>query len=112
MECGILDGMSLFSCDFDCRKTGARGATPCTYLGHRYQRSVIRTAELGIYGQRAFDRTSPHLLSGYFKRLDEHRYQVADDVRACCTFRHEFDGKFLSLTAIPRHLLSKCFLLF
>ena len=68
-------------------KLGREALRRVHLLGTDISDPVIRTAELGIYGQRAFDRTSPHLLSGYFKRLDEHRYQVADDVRACCTFR-------------------------
>jgi chemotaxis protein methyltransferase CheR len=55
-------------------------------IGSDIDTDVLRMAEEGVYGKRALMRLSPELIERYFTRLDEHRWQIIEDLRQSVRF--------------------------
>jgi chemotaxis protein methyltransferase CheR len=55
-------------------------------VGSDIDTQVLEAAATGIYGKRALMRLSPALVEKYFRQLDEHRWQILDDLRQSVQF--------------------------
>ena len=55
-------------------------------VGSDIDTQVLEAAATGIYGKRALMRLSAALIDKYFRRLDEHRWQILDDLRQSVQF--------------------------
>jgi chemotaxis protein methyltransferase CheR len=55
-------------------------------VGSDIDTQVLEAAAAGIYGKRALMRLSPETVGKYFRQIDEHRWQILDDLRGSVQF--------------------------
>ena len=55
-------------------------------VGSDIDTQVLEAAATGIFGKRALMRLSAALIDKYFRQLDEHRWQILDDLRQSVQF--------------------------
>jgi chemotaxis protein methyltransferase CheR len=55
-------------------------------IGSDIDTEMLRRAEAGVYGRRALARLAPPLVERYFQPVDDHHWQIIDDLRASVRF--------------------------
>jgi chemotaxis protein methyltransferase CheR len=55
-------------------------------IGSDIDTAVLEAARLGVFGKRALMRLSPYLVAKYFSRIDEHQWQILEDLRVSVRF--------------------------
>lgn len=50
-------------------------------------KQVLKRAKMGIYDEKSLKGLPKEYLTKYFKRINDHSYQISDEVKACVEFR-------------------------